>query len=290
VEYLRGNATASATGLFVICRYLSRIDGGQTEAVLRRDLQPLRAKPTGGGDVVRSSLDIGTGLRVLQAGPRARLTVDPVVAVRLATPSDRDWEWFRAELLRRISQQAASAVASKAVPSDLAVGMTWFLQLDPLKPLAQSWGDGAEQALTGLRLKAIERSEQWRPFRRWVGALGLAREVRVGRGSGWVVPDASSAIADQLADLPQEARAQKWLAALTSKVPVLGASALLSTLPARPNGWSEVPPSVALGLLKLEKSGVIRMGASDDASDIVTVGLGGNTRQVGTITVVEVAA
>lgn len=291
MEYLRGNATASATGLFVICRHLSGMGSGQTVEALRRNLQPLRSGPAGTGDVVKSSLDVGAELGVLKGAPGgAGWIVDPVVAARLSTNSDQRWPWFRAELLRRISQQAVHALAGKEAPSDLAMGMTWFLQLDPLKPLPQAFGEGAEDELKSLRLKAIERSEQWRPFRRWAIALGLAREIGLGRSSGWVVPDASTAIADQLTDLPRTARAQQWLAALTKQVPVFGPSDLLRGLPEHRGGWSDLPPGVALGLLKLEKAGMIRMEASDDASDIVTVGLGGNARQVGTITVLEATA
>ena len=48
---------------------------------------------------------------------------------------------------------------------------------------------------------------------------------------------------------------------------------------------ADLPPAVVLGLLKLEKAGVLNLHASDDAADIVSVALGSSARQVGRITV-----
>jgi len=285
VDYLRGNATASAIGLFVICRHLSKIDGAQKPDVLREDLQPLRSQQKGAGDVLQTSLEIGVGLGVLQeASAGAGWSVDPELHDRLRGADLDAWSWFRGELLLRINQQAMAAIADKEPVPDLALGMAWFLQLNPLTPLARSWGDGAEAALNSLGLKAIERSDQWRPFMRWSIALGLARNMHSGKAAV-CLPDASTAIADQFPALPGSARAQEWLNALTKRLPIFGAPALLAELPERRAGWLEVPPAVSMGLLKLEKAGAITMESSDDAADIVTVGLGASSRQIGTITV-----
>jgi hypothetical protein len=284
VDYLRGNATASAIGLFVICRHLSKYDEARKPETLRKDLQPLLSQQKGAGDVMEASLAIGSGLGVLQEAPGAGWSVAPELRDPLKNVELDAWAWFRGELLLRINRQAMAAIAAKEPVSDLALGMAWFLQLNPLTPLPTSWGDGAEDVLKSLGLKAIERSEQWRPFMRWSIALGLARNVDSGK-SAVCLPDASTAIADQFHALPGSAHAQEWLNLLTKRLPIFGSPALLAELPQRRAGWLEVPPALSLGLLKLEKSGAITMEPSDDAADIINVGLGMSGRQVGSITV-----
>lgn len=285
MDYLRGNATASATALFVICRHLSKIDGSQTQNELRDDLQPLRSQRSGDGDVLQTSLEIGSGLGIIRGGSgSAGWSVDPTIRVRLVDTSIDQWSWFRGELLYRINQQAMAAITGKERVPDLVLGIAWFLQQNPLTPFGTPWNGGAEAAAEELGLKAVERSEQWRPFLRWSLALGLARNVDTGR-TKVSIPDASTAIADQFPWLPDSGRAHEWLGLLRKRLPIFGAPELLAELPQRRIPWQEVPPAVSLGLLKLEKAGAIALRSSDDAADIVTVGLGASSRQVGTITV-----
>jgi len=169
------------------------------------------------------------------------------------------------------------------------------LQQDALTPLGTAFGQDAELRIgrlaydDGKAVKAVENQEQWRAFLRWSIALGLARNVDTS-GSKVVVADASTAIADQFPVLPASDRAEDWLAQLVTYLPVLGAPSVLGSLPTPRAGWADLAPAVALGLLKLEKAGAITMTGADDGRGIVAVGLGGNTRQVGVITVTGAGA
>jgi hypothetical protein len=197
--------------------------------------------------------------------------------------SGDQWPWFRGELLRRIAAHGLLQLETEGSAPDLVLGLTWFLQNNPLEPIPTAWGVGPEPLVQSLNFQALARSEQWRPFQRWALALGLAR--RSDQGSARVImPDASTAIADQLPQLPAAARATDWLSALRMRLPVLGDKRLLDSLPQGGTAWKELPPGVALGLLKLEKSGLLVLEPSDDASDVIAFGLGATSRQVGRIT------
>jgi hypothetical protein len=292
VDYLKGTATASATALFVLCRHLSKVDEARTKDELRAALQPLRSgrsdhadEPGGTGDALESSLKIGAGIGVLQEGARGSgWIVDPALHDSLQDASIDGWAWFRAELLRRINQNAMATIADKEQAPDLVLGMAWFLQQNPLTPLGTAWNGGAEEALEALNLRAVVGTAQWRAFLRWSIALGLARNVEAGRVKVCVA-DASTAIADQFPALPVSGRAQDWLGLLTKQLPIFGSPELLAALPQRRVPWLALPPAVSLGLLKLEKAGAIKMEPADDGRGIVAIGLGANSRQVGIITV-----
>jgi len=73
--------------------------------------------------------------------------------------------------------------------------------------------------------------------------------------------------------------------ALRKRLPLLGATTLLEQLPKGGPTWAAVPPGVVIGLLKLEKASVLSLESSDDASDVVVLGLGTSTRQVGRISI-----
>jgi hypothetical protein len=282
VDYLRGNATASAIGLFVTCRHLSAYSNGLGDDELKRVLQPLRRESESKdevGPVLSATLAVGEGIGVLVKGSsNSRWTVDESVA-ELIQASSGSWEAFRGELLRRIALHGLSSTAGEGKTPDLVLGLTWFLQRNPLHPVAIDWTTGPEPLVRDLGFEAISRSEQWRPFVRWAVALGLAR-----RSNKVVIPDASTAISDQLVSLPKSASARAWLSALRERLPILGSTSLTDQLPQGPT-WEQVPPSLVLGLLKLEKLGVLNLQPSDDASDVVPIGLGMTTRQVGTITI-----
>lgn len=287
MDYLRGHATASAVGLFVICRYLSSFAEGRVEEDLRRSLQLLR---TGGsasdesGAVLVSSLAIGEGVGLIaRHDASSPWKVDDDLAKGLRAPGDR-WPWFRGELLRRITQHGIRELESEGKAPDLVLGFTWFLQLNPLSPLQTDWGTGPERLVNALNFGAVSRSEQWRPFQRWAVALGLARRSDTAAAKV-LIPDATTAIADQLPSLPASGSAREWLSALRQRLPLLGAPTLLAALPKGGPTWDELPPGVVLGLLKLEKAGVLSLGPSDDAADVIPVGLGSSRRQVGRIVV-----
>ncbi len=300
MEYLKGAATASAGAIYVICRQLARAGGPVSGAELRRTVRPLpqqraddeQAKPT---DALATSLRVAAGIGVIHEQGNSTWSVDSAIGDGLMEAGDREAAWFRAELLSRINEEAMKSLADKAKVADLVLGMTWILQQNPLNPFGVAFGKDAERTIARLALadgsavKAVETEEQWRSFLRWVHALGLARTVDVGR-TRVVVADASTAIADSLGKMPKAGRASDWLTELRSRLPIFGATALLAQLPTPRAGWSEVPPAVSLGLLKLEKRGVLKMESADDGRGVVAVGLGGGARQVGIITVTGAGA
>jgi hypothetical protein len=285
VDYLRGNATASAVGLFVICRYLSAFADGRSEDELGRALQVLR--PSGNSadeasSVLSACLAIGDGLGIVgRDSASVPWAVDADLAKELQAEGDQ-WPWFRGELLRRMTQHGLRELEEDGKAPDLILGLTSFLQLSPLSPLQLSWDAELERRVRALTAEAVSRSEQWRPFQRWALALGLARRFDQG-GAKVIIPDASTGIIDQLPFLPSVASAPDWLAALRKRLPVLGATALLQQLPKGGATWDELPAGVVIGLLKLEKAGVLSLESSDDASDVIALGLGTSMRQVGRI-------
>lgn len=287
MEYLRGNATASASGLFVICRYLTSFENGQNEDDLRKSLQVLRSLTSSQNEtsaVLKASLAVGEGLGlVFRQDSSSSWMVDRSIAEHLSTVADT-WPWFRGELLHRIGIAALKDIEEGSQPSDLAIGLTWFLQLDPLRPPNLAWGSGPEKLVNELGFGAITRSEQWRPFQRWAIATGLAhrcehREAKV------LIPDASVAIADQLPHLPTAASAQEWLSSLRTRLPFLGLAAFLTQLPQGGRDWESLPPSVVFGLLKLERRGVLRMESPNDAVEVTAIRFGDMRRQVARISV-----
>jgi hypothetical protein len=285
VDYLRGNATASAIGLYVVCRYLSNAGGGQSGIELQRSLQVLRSSDpsqTETSAVLDASLTVGEALGVVTHDKASSTwAVDAKIGTSLRLDGDQ-WLWFRGELVHRMMDHALENVEGK-VP-DLILGLTWFLQISPLNPLQTAWGAGTESKIRKLGFEAVSRSEQWLSFQRWALSLGFARRsdqpnARV------LIPDASTAIADQLIHLAVAGTAREWVATLRDRIPVFGAQVLVDHLPKGGDTWSELPPSLMMGLLKLEAAGVLLLEPSDDARDVIAVGLGTSVRQVGRISI-----
>lgn len=310
MEYLKGTANASAGAVHVICRHLVRAGGSVPGPELRHAVRPLpehraedeHAKDT---DAFGNSLKVAVGIGMVLADANSTWSIDPAIAEGLKAAGGSGPEWFRGELLRRINAQSMTALANNEKAADLVLGITWLLQQDPRKPLGSQFGNGAEKTLgelahaDGTLVRAVDNQEQWRSFQRWIFALGLARNVdvpgatpklRTQARTKVVVADASTAIADSLDHLPASARAGDWLAELRRCLPIFGASSLLAALPTPRAGWHDIPPAVSLGLLKLEKRGVLTMESADDGRGVVTVGLGDSVRQVGIITVTRAAA
>lgn len=285
MEYLRGNLAASATGLFVICSHLDRYTEGCTEEDLRRSLQLLSTGAEDSVPILAASLAVGEGLGLLVPDQaNSAWAVDPLVGSLLEMPND-PWPAFRGELLRKISEHALAALSAGTKVPDLVGALTIFVQSDPLSPLTEDWGQGPEASFEELGSSDVANSTQWNAFKRWATSLGLARRANSTK-PGVVIPDASTAISDQLHVLPVAGNARDWIAALRDRLPILGSVVLTSQLPQGP-AWNEVPPAVVLGLLKLERSGVLELEPSDDASDVISIGLGATSRQIGSIKVVS---
>lgn len=284
MEYLRGNAPASAVGLYVICRFLSRTDGRPANE-LQRSLQVLRAPSPSEDDtsaVLETSLNVGQALGILDYHNASSTWTVPSSVAAVLRAEEESWPWFRGELVHRMMMHALDN-ADGTVP-DLVLGLTWFLQVSPLKPLSTAWGAGTEAIIRALGFEAVSRSQQWLPFQRWALSLGFARRSDQPNAKV-LIPETSTAISDQLGNLPATGSAREWVNALQSRLPVAGAEALTAELPKGGEDWSRLPQSVILGLLKLEAVGVLVLEPSDDARDVITVGLGTSTRQVGRISV-----
>lgn len=284
VDFLRGNATASPVGLFVICRFLSGQKHGLLESELARALQELRRSDSDDSSgVLTASLAVGRGLGLLERDgrpPRWRLSATGAghLKDKLA-----DWTTFRAELAHQVATGVLAEEEYRSGPPDLVLGLAWFLQSDPLDPPSMDWTVETEARARKIGLQALDTAEQWRAFRRWAVGLGMAR--RSGRAQlSRLIPDTSTAIADQFGSLPSDASAREWLTALRARLPVLGDSETLKFLPKGPK-WDSLPGGVALGLLKLESAGLLSLKSSDDASDVIVVGLGDVQRQVGRVVV-----
>lgn len=286
MDYLRGNATASATGLFVICRHLAEFPDGRKDDELRRAMQLLRGG-SGSNDepaaVLSATLAIGDGLGVLSKDSSTDTWKVEKSMAALAGARDDSWARFRGELLHRIASSGPLPASADRKVSDLVLGLTWFMQSNPLSPIAADWSKGPERLMEELGFEAVSRSEQWRPFVRWAVALGLAHRCDSSTPKV-VVPDASTAILDQLPFLPQSAAVREWLSSLRERLPILGAPSLTAQLP-QGRTWDEVPPAVVLGLLKLERMGFVVLEPSDDSSDVIPIGFGVAPRQIGRIKV-----
>lgn len=285
MDYLRGNATASAVGLFVICGYLSGYPEGRIEGDVVEALQVLRraaGSSEESGPVLSASLRIGQGLGIISSpAGTAPLTVDPDLASGFRDTED-PWPWFRGHLLQRVAQHGVQQLEGTGTAPDLVRGLTWLLQRSPLTPFPTAWTGGTEPLVRSLGFEAVSNSEQWRSFQRWALSLGLAR--RSDHGSAKVlIPDASTAIVDQRSQLPSVARATEWMSALRRRLPVMGDTRLLESLPRGGPTWDELPPAVVFGLLKLERRGLVALEPSDDASDVIALTMGTTSRQVGRI-------
>lgn len=281
MDYLRGNAPASAVGLFVICRHLSRTGEPLLKDELQRSLQVLRSSESQSeaSAVLESSLNVGRGLGLVADDEASSTwTVDCEIARRMQG-GQIDWPMFRGELAHRVMKHGLTDIDG-GVP-DLVLGLTWFLQESPLSPLPTDWGAGTERKIRDLGFEAVARSDQWKPFRRWALSLGFARRSDQSNAKV-LIPDSSTAIADQLRFLPSVASARDWMTAMQDRIPVTGAAILTDQLP-KGASWSSLPQSLEFSLLKLEAAGMLALHPSDDAREILSIGLGPNTRQIGRI-------
>lgn len=294
MDYFTTHVVASEPALFVICRYLSKIRSGQTLEKLRESLAPAAIiGKESESNVIRASLAVGKDLglvRVDGRGERAVWTVEDTVAAQFAEASSIDSGAFRAFVLRRVGATAMTEINSGERPSDLALGLAWLLQQDPMAPIVETWADGPEAMIekAGMRT-AVKGAERWRALMRWAHALGLITRIS-SNARKYVVVDPSKAIAAELKELPVRAPASQWLSRLVTTIPVLGDRRLIELLPRGAVGDDTVSRSIVLALHKLERSGRLRLISADDAADVVVLGLGNQRRRVGHIEVVRESA
>ena len=260
------------------------------EAELKSSLSVLRAAdettPEQGSALLDSSLTVAREIGLLnRAEKSSHVAVESALAEGLSAHGT--WSWFRGELLDRMLRHALDSERHGGKVPDLILGLTWFLQLSPLKPPLLDWNAGPYTLVRKYGVQeVISTGEQWRAFQRWAVALGLARRCDQ-PNARVLIPDASTAVSDQFAYLPAASSARDWLTALRRRLPILGEVSLTDRLPTASSGWSDLPTGLVLGLLKLEKQGLLKLQPSDDSSDVVAIGLGPSVRQIGRISRVE---
>ncbi|MGW6442599.1 hypothetical protein [Lentzea sp. NPDC055074] len=297
MSYLTGQVTASASALFVICRYLATQSRGATVTGIQEVLAP--AAVTGMGRAGRTSkvpsvlsdslaLGLDVGLLDREGDGESRLwslrqeylnTVKHIPSV--------DSRGFRSLLLQRFGMRALQAVESGSNPPDIPFGLTWLMTLDPMQSMDVDWEQGPSDAFekAGMR-STVSNPEQWRPFLRWAQSLGLVNLTHALRKRRFCI-DPTGAIQSVLHSLPQHSSAPEWLHRLHAEIPLLGDPRLVEKLP---TSQVEIPfPShaTALALIKLDHIGRLKLIAADDTTDAVVLRVGSRTKRVAQIEVVE---
>ncbi|MBV5332782.1 hypothetical protein JZU54_04285, partial [bacterium] len=196
MHYLRGNATASAVGLYVIWRYLNSAQDGRTEEDVQRALEILRTTspvPEQASAVLSASLSVGEGLGVLTHETHTETwKVDQHFSEDILGSGD-PWPRFRGALSHRMMQQGLEQLESGDAAPDLVLGLAWFMQFSPLSPIHSSWTEGPEPHVLKSGFRAVSSPEQWRSFQRWASALGFSRTSDQGKAKV-TIPDATTAI------------------------------------------------------------------------------------------------
>ncbi|SFB52829.1 hypothetical protein SAMN05216266_11694 [Amycolatopsis marina] len=297
MDYLTTHNLASVPALFVICRYLATRRRGETMEALKDALAPAAVtarEDNAAPGVLKASLEVGVDLGLLEAdgrGDRRVWTLRETVASQIRASSSIDSSPFRSLVLRRLGATALAAVEAGKRPPDVALALIWLLRQDPLAPMGRTWDDGLETAFKQAGLgSTIKGAERWLAFLRWARSLGLITFIPSGTRKEHVLVDPSEAVANVLHEMPDTAAARQWFARLISMVPLLGDPRLVAELPMSQDVDDGVSDSAALAMHKLERSGRLRLIASDDAADAVVLSLGKNPRRIGQIQVLRGSA
>jgi hypothetical protein len=192
---------------------------------------------------------------------------------------------------------------------DITRALTWFLAQPACGAPLTFGSSGAHDAdarqigdleRLGANAKAVPNNEQWRPFRRWATALGLATPCRVtigGTMSDALEPIPAEAIAAELEGVtPGQHALPDVLRRLRIAMPYLPGGELARKLQARigaPIDPDEregfLASSLTESFLLLEARGSILLTSLSDAEG-VQVRDGGKTRNLTHITIHEVSA
>lgn len=303
MDYLKQHNAASTPALRVIARYLASRAEGQSASDLQKALQPIALKQEqntplesrgGAAASLTASLAVGTDLGLLEAQGATRdrrvwsLRENMRAQVNAAAADSRA---FRSLLLRCLGEKAMRDLDGGDLPSDVTLALAWLLRQDPLAPFPAIWGDGPEGAFVHAKADTLVNSpEQWRAFKRWACALGLARQADMGKQKDYLLIDPTHALNDVLHAMPSKAPADQWFRRLYSILPVLGEPRLIAALPSAGDQTRNVPASIALALQKLERAGRLRLVASSDASMPLVLRLGRGERRISEVHTVEGAA
>lgn len=302
MDYLKQHNLASVPALLVISRYLATQPAGVEENELQRMLQPevmaekrrVSSAADDPSNVLTSSLSVGEDFALFESersGRGRRLwRLNHSVREEVGRLPSANSRRFRSLVLRLLSARALQEARVGKTPSDVALALSWVLLRDPLDPLSANWNKGPEAAFEDAGMHpAVDSAEQWRAFRRWARALGIATVAQGNGQEAYLLVDPTRALLDVLERLPQHERAEQWFRQVHEILPVLGHPILVSALPkgsARPQG---IPASLALAAQKLKRQGVLHLDPSADASEAAVLRIGSQSWRIGEVRVAEVA-
>jgi len=276
MKYLSGDAQASVTILYPVCRWLSSRDEVAYE-VMSAALQPAHVV-SGGSTALRATLRVGRDIGLLERLGPARISDEAADWALLAPIRSRRDEWytdpirFRVLVRRALLAKAVDDIAAGETPSDVAVGLAWLLACDPVSPLSQTYSEGPEGALNSQKLSSyIANGDQWRPFYRWAVALGCAELSQVGNHR-LILPDPTAALAEELPSIPRAGvSARDFYATVAKALPVLDGGRISEFMRneraecADPRGDAMIGPAFSLALRRLESQGAIGLQREADA-------------------------
>ncbi|MGA5205212.1 protein DpdG [Streptomyces variegatus] len=303
MDYLKQHNAASAPALLVIARYLASRAEGQSTSDLQKALHPTALKqeqripPQGRGGAAASltaSLAVGMELGLLEAHGATRdrrvWSLQDSMRARINAAA-ADSRTFRSLLLRCMGEKAMRDLDGGDRPSDVTLALTWLLRQDPLAPFPTVWGDGPEAAFRQAKADTlVNNPEQWRAFMRWARALGLAQLADRGGPKPHLLIDPTHALSDVLHAMPSQTPADHWFRRLYSILPILGEPRLIASLPSAGSSTADIPGSIAVAMLKLERIGRLRLVASSDARDAVVLRLGRREQRISEVHTMEGAA
>jgi hypothetical protein len=288
VNFLTTHLLASVPAMRVIFGYLAGSPEPVTTDRIRADLKALDAdadvSSSSQSDVVTASLRIGHYLELFASDPASRPSRWSIAA-KAAEVESADAGPFAGAVLRRLCARAHEAAGTGQEIPDLALALTWFLSQDPDKALDWDWNDRTGNDFGHVRMKTlVANADQWRAFRRWALALGLAVRLK-GKKREALAADPSTAIAGVL-HLVKDGPAERWFDRLLEVLPVLGGERLRRALPDHDedSGYS---PAVALAVRKLALRELIETVPMDDSPQTVTLRFAGASWTVGAVRTLE---
>jgi hypothetical protein len=288
VNFLTTHLLASVPAMRVIFGYLVSCPEPVTTDRIRADLKALDAdadRPAATqSDVVTASLRIGRYLELFASDPAVR-PERWSIAAEAAEVEFAEAAPFAGAVLRRLCARAHEAAGTSQEIPDLALALTWFMGQEPDKALDWDWNDRAGNDFGHSRVKSlVANADQWRAFRRWALALGLAVRLK-GKQREALAADPSAAIAGVL-HLVKDGPAERWFDRLFEVLPVLGGEQLRRALPDQDED-SVFSPALALAVRKLALREFIEAVPMDDSPQTVTLRFAGASWTIGVVRTLE---
>ena len=284
-KYLAADVNASVPAIRLICLYLASA-GPSSTGQIAEALAPKEVIGQDNADGQRAEKFVAAALNVAAdlgfvsspARPGGEYSISSTLAgsVRLESLLGNAHE-FRPRVRSAIGSRALEQVRAGGSPSDVALGLTWLLSLDPLDPL--SWEDPLSLSVNKHMRQHIVNGEQWNAFRRWATSVGLANRLATSKRPVLQVT-AVQCVSAFVAAMPQELDAGVFLSSLLDENPLLGHPELLQALPesARPLAQPSVSPSIAQALMSLQEAGQLELVRSEDATRAMTLVVAGETQ------------